>query len=126
MPVLKDGDAESGEEDELDSDELVIDKPEVPIVPGIPGQPKAPTPPPLVAEGKGRSGPSEAGKGGWYAIDVQYAGNEMRRWAGTNFESRGGTEVGKMIRGLWDERGWETIWVSDLFYCADSSLSTQQ
>ncbi|KAL1408817.1 hypothetical protein Q8F55_005631 [Vanrija albida] len=66
------------------------------------------TPPP--ASGPGRSGPAAAGKGGWYAVDVSFGGTEMRKWAGVGFESKGGHEVGQMVKGLWDERGWETIW----------------
>lgn len=48
----------------------------------------------------------------WYAADVAYAGEEMRKWAGVTYESKGGQEVGKMVRGLWDPRGWECLWVS--------------
>lgn len=47
----------------------------------------------------------------WYAADVAYAGAEMRRWAGVGYESKGGEEVGKMVRGLWDPKGWECLWV---------------
>ncbi len=43
----------------------------------------------------------------WYPADVRFGGSEMRRWAGVEYESPGGREVGKMVRGLWDERGWE-------------------
>ncbi|EIW70968.1 hypothetical protein TREMEDRAFT_73151 [Tremella mesenterica DSM 1558] len=38
------------------------------------------------------------------------AGPEMRKWAGVTYESPGGKEVGNMVRGLWDERGWECLW----------------
>ena len=46
-----------------------------------------------------------------YAIDCQHGGDEMRRWAGVGYEADGGGEVGGMVRGLWDERGWECLWV---------------
>ena len=48
----------------------------------------------------------------WYAADVAYAGREMSEWAGVEFESPGGREVGRMVKGLWDPRGWECLWVS--------------
>lgn len=48
----------------------------------------------------------------WYAVDVDYSGGEKKKWAGVEYESKGGREVGKMVRGLWDERGWECLWVS--------------
>ena len=48
----------------------------------------------------------------WYAADVAYAGKEMSQWGGVEYESPGGSEVGKMVRGLWDPRGWECLWVS--------------
>lgn len=48
----------------------------------------------------------------WYAADVAYGGPEMRKWAGLKYQSEGGEEVGKMVQGLWDERGWECLWVS--------------
>ena len=47
----------------------------------------------------------------WYAADVAYAGKEMSEWAGVTYESRGGAEVGNMVKGLWDPRGWECLWV---------------
>ena len=47
----------------------------------------------------------------WYDIDVAVGGAEMRQWDGREYETEGGGEVGGMVRGLWDERGWETIWV---------------
>ncbi|ORX35857.1 hypothetical protein BD324DRAFT_629285 [Kockovaella imperatae] len=46
----------------------------------------------------------------WYAADVAFAGKDMREWAGVTYESRGGKEVGKMVAGLWDPRGWECLW----------------
>lgn len=49
-----------------------------------------------------------------YAIDILHSGPEERRWAGVRYESEGGEEVGRMVRGLWDERGWECLWVSRL------------
>ncbi|WVN87413.1 uncharacterized protein L203_102592 [Cryptococcus depauperatus CBS 7841] len=58
----------------------------------------------------GRSLQTSAKDNDWYAIDVAHGGYEMQRWAGVQYESNGGTEVGKMIRGLWDERGWECLW----------------
>lgn len=64
------------------------------------------------ASGHGRSGPASAGEGGWYAVDVDYGGKELRRWAGVQYESHGGHEVGKMVKALWPEQGWETVWVS--------------
>jgi hypothetical protein len=51
-------------------------------------------------------------KGEWYVTDVKFAGKEMRRWAGVKYESQGGQELGRMVRALWDERGWECLWVS--------------
>ncbi|ODN85100.1 hypothetical protein L202_00923 [Cryptococcus amylolentus CBS 6039] len=45
----------------------------------------------------------------WYNTDVLHGGKELRRWAGVKYESRGGEEVGRMVRGLWDERGWECL-----------------
>jgi hypothetical protein len=55
----------------------------------------------------------------WYAVDVDYSGSEKRKWVGVGYESKGGSEVGKMVKGLWDERGWECLWVSQ------SSFSTR-
>ncbi|KAL7420630.1 hypothetical protein Q5752_004581 [Cryptotrichosporon argae] len=49
-------------------------------------------------------------KAEWYAVDVAHAGGEMRRWAGIEYECAGGHEVGRMVRALWDERGWECLW----------------
>jgi hypothetical protein len=86
---------------------------ETPITPPLsPTQPMPQTPPPKHPGMDGRAGPPEAGTGGWYGVDVEYGGREMRRWAGVAYESKGGKEVGRMVRGLWDERGWETLWVS--------------
>jgi hypothetical protein len=48
----------------------------------------------------------------WYAVDCAFGGPEVRRWAGVTYESQGGGEVGKMVKSLWDERGWECVWVS--------------
>ena len=48
----------------------------------------------------------------WFAVDCDYSGGERRRWAGVGYESEGGKEVGTMVKGLWDERGWECLWVS--------------
>lgn len=48
----------------------------------------------------------------WYAVDVDYSGGEKKKWAGVEYESAGGREVGRMVKGLWDERGWECLWVS--------------
>lgn len=90
----------------------------IPSFPPVRGA-QLPTPSPEGVEGikpedggkpAGRAGPSSAGEGGWYAVDVEYAGAEVRRWAGVTYEAEGGHEVGNMVRGLWDERGWETIW----------------
>lgn len=65
----------------------------------------------LINDGPGRSGPADPhAQGGWYAVDLEYSGAELRRWAGVEFETPGGQKVGEMVRGLWDERGWETIW----------------
>ena len=50
----------------------------------------------------------------WYAVDCDYSGPEKRKWAGVGYECAGGGEVGRMVRGLWDERGWECLWVSFL------------
>ncbi|CAK9780592.1 hypothetical protein CC85DRAFT_329197 [Cutaneotrichosporon oleaginosum] len=57
----------------------------------------------------GRACP-DAGGEGWYAVDVRYAGAEVRRWAGVEYEAKGGHEVAKMVRGLFDPRGFETLW----------------
>ena len=48
----------------------------------------------------------------WYAADVAYGGREMRRWSKVEYQSLGGEQVARMVRGLWDERGWECVWVS--------------
>lgn len=58
----------------------------------------------------------------WYAADVAYAGGEMRRWAGVEYESKGGQEVGRMVRELWDPRGWECIWVSGGVFDLDETV----
>jgi len=52
----------------------------------------------------------------WYAADIAYSGPEARRWAGVGYMAQGGQEIDKMVRGLWDERGWECLWVS-LAFC---------
>ena len=39
----------------------------------------------------------------------------MRKWAGVTYQSEGGEEVGRMVRALWDERGWECLWVSTAY-----------
>ena len=49
----------------------------------------------------------------WYAADVAYGGREMRKWSKVEYQSVGGEQVASMVRGLWDERGWECVWVSD-------------
>lgn len=122
VPVLRDDESES-EESDSDVDESANDLPaeipftppsSAPVSPTTSAMPRTP-PPALPANNPahaGRAGPESCGKGGWYAVDVQYGGREMRRWAGVNYESKGGREVGRMVRGLWDERGWETVWVS--------------
>ncbi|ORY30227.1 hypothetical protein BCR39DRAFT_530056 [Naematelia encephala] len=46
----------------------------------------------------------------WYSADVAYGGQEAKKWAGVEVESPGGKEVGRMVKGLWDERGWECLW----------------
>ncbi|WVQ77604.1 hypothetical protein IAR50_007292 [Cryptococcus sp. DSM 104548] len=46
----------------------------------------------------------------WYNTDVIHGGKELKKWAGVKYESRGGEEVGRMVRGLWDERGWECLY----------------
>jgi len=92
-----------------------------PVSPGAPGAPLSgreddkgdPAAVPFTAEMVGRS--KLIGKvktEDWYAADVAYSGGEMRQWAGKEYECRGGEEVGKMVRGLWDPRGWECLWVS--------------
>lgn len=48
-------------------------------------------------------------KAGWYVEDIKYAGEELRRWAGVEFEAKGAHEVSNMVRGLWDPRGWECL-----------------
>jgi len=45
-------------------------------------------------------------------VDVDYSGGEKKKWAGREYEAKGGKEVGRMVKGLWDERGWECLWVS--------------
>lgn len=59
----------------------------------------------------------------WYAVDCAFGGSEVRRWAGVTYQSKGGEEVGKMVRSLWDERGWECIWVSLLKVHGTTELS---
>ncbi|RXK39988.1 hypothetical protein M231_02783 [Tremella mesenterica] len=39
------------------------------------------------------------------------AGDDVKRWTGVQFECPGGHEVGRMVRSLWDERGWECLWL---------------
>ncbi|BEI83162.1 hypothetical protein CcaverHIS002_0310300 [Cutaneotrichosporon cavernicola] len=86
------------------------------VTPAFPASPPArnqlptPSPSPDEEEPVGRAGPTEAGEGGWYAVDVGYGGPEIRRWAGIEYEAKGGHEVSNMVRGLFDPRGWETIW----------------
>ncbi|WVR04881.1 hypothetical protein IAU60_001893 [Kwoniella sp. DSM 27419] len=46
----------------------------------------------------------------WYEVDLKFGGTEMQYWAGKEYESAGGSEVGKMVRALWDQRGWECLW----------------
>lgn len=46
----------------------------------------------------------------YYTADVHSGGRDLREWAGVEYESVGGSEVGGMVRGLWDPRGWETAW----------------
>jgi hypothetical protein len=48
----------------------------------------------------------------WHSVDCNFGGAELRRWAGVEYQSQGGQEVGAMVRSLWDERGWECLWVS--------------
>ncbi|GMK53531.1 hypothetical protein CspeluHIS016_0101170 [Cutaneotrichosporon spelunceum] len=83
------------------------------VIPAFPPTRKQlPTPSPSPDDEEkpvGRSGPSEAGEGGWYAVDVGYAGPEVKRWSGVEYEAAGGHEVANMVRGLFDPRGWETI-----------------
>ena len=129
VPVLRDGDVSDVDDDSNDErNELPPERPFTPSgspksplspvahhFPKSPTSPTSPysrmpmTPPPKLPPA-GRRGPDEAGKGGWYAVDVEYGGREMRRWAGVTYESKGGKEIGRMVRGLWDERGWETVW----------------
>ena len=54
----------------------------------------------------------------WYAADIAYSGPEARRWAGVGYMAKGGQEIDKMVRGLWDERGWECLWVSPICHSA--------
>ena len=60
----------------------------------------------------------------WYAADVAYAGGDMRKWAGVEYESPGGKGIGRMVKGLWDPRGWECLWVSavDLLFFVRNSV----
>ncbi len=84
------------------------------VIPAFPPtRTQLPTPSPSPDEADkpvGRAGPAAAGEGGWYATDVEYAGAEVRRWAGVEYEAAGGHEVANMVRGLFDPRGFETIW----------------
>jgi hypothetical protein len=61
----------------------------------------------------------------WYASDLEHGGTEMKRWAGVEYETPGGQEVGKMVKALWDPRGWECIWVSNLFGCAGTRCAPE-
>jgi hypothetical protein len=82
------------------------------ITPLLPVLSRPSTPPSPTAQAREKSiGKVEDHE--WYATDVKYAGKEMRRWAGVEYESVGGREVGLMVKGLWDERGWECLWVSE-------------
>jgi hypothetical protein len=58
------------------------------------------------------------GEGGAVALNVKYGGDDYRRWAGDDWESAGGHEVGRLVKALWDERGWETVWVSIWCVCS--------
>ncbi|WWD15625.1 hypothetical protein CI109_100047 [Kwoniella shandongensis] len=71
----------------------------------------AATPGTTVGRGTGQGqNQLDLGKPDWYARDLRRGGKEMARWSGVEYESAGGAEVGKMVKGLWDERGWECIW----------------
>ena len=58
----------------------------------------------------------------WFAVDCDYSGPDRRRWAGVGYESQGGGEVGRMVRGLWDERGWECLLVSQRIEASTQSV----
>ncbi|WVQ98367.1 hypothetical protein IAU59_005490 [Kwoniella sp. CBS 9459] len=53
---------------------------------------------------------AEFGEEDWYAVDLKFGGPELQKWANRQYEAKGGQEVGKMVKGLWDERGWECLW----------------
>ncbi|OCF33737.1 hypothetical protein I316_04449 [Kwoniella heveanensis BCC8398] len=53
---------------------------------------------------------SEFGEQDWYAVDLKFGGPELQKWANRQYEAKGGQEVGKMVKALWDERGWECLW----------------
>jgi hypothetical protein len=58
----------------------------------------------------------------WYAADVAWSGSDVKKWASKRYTSPGGREVSRMVEGLWDQRGWECLWVSHEFAGVDSSL----
>ncbi|WVQ80115.1 hypothetical protein IAT38_002216 [Cryptococcus sp. DSM 104549] len=87
-----------------------------PLPPSLTAKPPVPSPPgasplegSLTPAGRGKI-ETGVSKEEWYARDVKHAGTEMRKWAGVEYECAGGKEVGRMVRGLWDERGWECLW----------------
>ncbi|WVQ80947.1 hypothetical protein IAT38_003054 [Cryptococcus sp. DSM 104549] len=49
----------------------------------------------------------------WYAADTEIGENDIRNWAGVQYEMRGGHEMARMVRRLWDERGWECLWFAN-------------
>lgn len=80
--------------------------------------PLRPYPPPYLADAPATPPPGFVGTKffpalrpeDYYTADVHAGGADQRAWAGVTYESEGGREVGRMVRGLWDPRGWETAW----------------
>ncbi|WWC68263.1 uncharacterized protein I206_102186 [Kwoniella pini CBS 10737] len=61
-------------------------------------------------QGWGSTDLSEFGEDTWLSVDLKFGGTDFRKWAGVQYETPGGEEVGKMVNGLWDRRGWECLW----------------
>ncbi|ODN73632.1 hypothetical protein L198_08283 [Cryptococcus wingfieldii CBS 7118] len=51
--------------------------------------------------------------GDWHHHDQLRGGTDIQKWYGVRYEAEGGHEVGSMVRALWDERGWECVWVAN-------------
>ncbi|WRT64469.1 uncharacterized protein IL334_001401 [Kwoniella shivajii] len=50
------------------------------------------------------------GQDNWLSVDLMYGGKENKKWAGVEYTAKGGEEVDKMVKALWDQRGWECLW----------------